>query len=105
MSGSTEVNAPFECRLVLEYPIRFHCCPIPAKAAVVSTVLNWDIERRLLKLPGKGTGRGCMVVCELFGNVIDAYAGRESERAGRAGMELVAACGVGEKAKPGGFKD
>ena len=105
MSGRTEVNGPHNCRLILKYPLRFHRRPIPAKAAVVHMVFNWDIERRLFKLPCKGTRRVFMEERELFGDVVDTYASGESVGAGCAQLKVRASCGVGEIAKPGGFED
>ena len=105
MSSRTEVDGPHNCRLILKNPLRFHHRPIPAKAAVVCTVFNWVIERRLFKFPCEGTRRVGMKERELFRDIVDTYTSGKSVGAGCARLKVRASCGVGEKAKPGGFED
>ena len=105
MSGSAEVNAPHDRRLILKHGVRFHCCPIPAEATVACTVFCWCTGRRLFEFPDKGPGRGGMKQREFLCDVIDADASGEGVGAGCARMEILASRGVREEAKPSRFED
>lgn len=62
----------------------------------MSIIFSGDIERRQFEFPDEGAGRGGLEERELLGEVVDAFAGGESVRAGCAGVEILAGCGVGE---------